>query len=55
VGVRAKKRMKAVRKWRDREFTDEWRFIAGDADNDQMQGFDPNTLRVRTPFPVTTP
>jgi type II secretory pathway pseudopilin PulG len=55
IGVRAKKRMRAVRKWRDREFTDEWRFIAGDADNDQQQGFDPNTLRVRTPFPVVTP
>ncbi len=45
VGVRAKKRLKALRKWRDRDYTDEWRFIAGDADNDQPQAFDPNTLR----------
>jgi type II secretory pathway pseudopilin PulG len=34
VGVRAKIREKAVKKWRDHEWTDEWRFIAGDADND---------------------
>ncbi|MEX0880257.1 MAG: type II secretion system protein [Thermoanaerobaculia bacterium] len=45
VGVRAKKRQRALRKWRERDYTDEWRFIAGDADNDQQQAFDPNTLR----------
>jgi len=35
VGVRTKIRQKALQKWRDHEYTDEWRFIAGDADNDQ--------------------
>ncbi len=45
VGVRAKRRQRAIRKWRERDYTDEWRFIAGDADNDQQQAFDPNTLR----------
>jgi type II secretory pathway pseudopilin PulG len=34
VGVRTKIREKAVKKWRDHDYTDEWRFIAGDADND---------------------
>ncbi len=44
VGVRATLHKKALRKWRDREWYDEWRFIAGDADND-MATLDPNTLR----------
>jgi hypothetical protein len=35
VGVRTKIRQKALQKWRDHEYTDEWRFIAGDADSDQ--------------------
>jgi type II secretory pathway pseudopilin PulG len=35
VGVRTRIHQKALKKWRDREYTDEWRFIAGDADNDQ--------------------
>jgi type II secretory pathway pseudopilin PulG len=56
VGVRSKKRQQSVRKWRDREWTDEWRFIAGDADNDQQQAFDPNTLRgPRFTPPAPTP
>jgi type II secretory pathway pseudopilin PulG len=54
VGVRAKKRLRAIRKWRERDYTDEWRFIAGDADNDQVGTFDPNTLRLGvTPRHVT--
>ncbi len=36
VGVRIAMHKKALRKWRDREYYDEWRFIAGDADNDVM-------------------
>jgi type II secretory pathway pseudopilin PulG len=56
VGVRAKKHQRALRKWRERDYTDEWRFIAGDADNDQLQAFDPNSMRGPkfTP-PVPTP
>lgn len=55
VGVRSKVHKKALRQWRDRDYYDEWRFIAGDADNDQPQAFDPNTLRGRnfTPPPPT--
>jgi len=40
VGVRAKFRQRALKKWRDREYTDEWRFIAGDADNDSQGPFE---------------
>ncbi len=45
VGVRTKVHRKGVTPWRLRDYTDEWRFIAGDADNDTQQSFDPNTLR----------
>lgn len=55
VGVRAKKRQRALRKWRERDYTDEWRFIAGDADNDQPQLFDPNSLRGSRYTPPPTP
>ncbi len=37
VGVKIAMHKKALRKWRDREYYDEWRFVAGDADNDMMQ------------------
>jgi type II secretory pathway pseudopilin PulG len=37
VGVKIAMHKRALRKWRDREFYDEWRFIAGDADNDFLQ------------------
>lgn len=50
VGVRSKVRRKAVRDWRERSYTDEWRFIVGDADADPNQAFNPNTLR-----PLVTP
>ncbi len=36
VGVKIAMHKKALRKWRDREYYDEWRFVAGDADNDVM-------------------
>jgi type II secretory pathway pseudopilin PulG len=53
VGVRSKVHKKALRKWREKEFYDEWRFIAGDADNDTQQPFDPGTLNWRgTPTPA---
>ncbi len=45
VGVKVDLHKKALRKWRDREWYDEWRFIAGDADNDLGAPIDPNTLR----------
>ncbi len=45
IGVRTKVRRKGVKPWRGRDYTDEWRFIAGDADNDTQEAFDPNTLR----------
>jgi hypothetical protein len=38
VGVKIAMHKRALRKWREREFYDEWRFIAGDADNDLFQG-----------------
>jgi type II secretory pathway pseudopilin PulG len=45
VGVRSKVRRKAIKEWRGRAYTDEWRFIVGDADNEnRAQQFDPNTL-----------
>ena len=45
VGVRSKVHHKALKKWRDKEWYDEWRFIAGDADNEDKSWFDPNSLR----------
>jgi type II secretory pathway pseudopilin PulG len=51
VGVRIAMHKKALRKWRDKEYYDEWRFIAGDADNDVIQ--DPTTrLPPGAPRPV---
>jgi type II secretory pathway pseudopilin PulG len=37
VGVKIAMHKKALRKWRDKEYYDEWRFVAGDADNDEGQ------------------
>ena len=51
VGVRSKMHKQALRKWRDKEYYDEWRFIAGDADYDTLRPFDPNQLNYRTPTP----
>jgi type II secretory pathway pseudopilin PulG len=45
VGVRSKVRRKSIFEWRSRGYTDEWRFIAGDADNENGPRFDPNILR----------
>ncbi len=45
IGVRTKVRRKAIFEWRGRSFTDEWRFLAGDADNENGPSFDPNILR----------
>ena len=38
VGVKIAMHKKALRKWRDREYYDEWRFVAGDADSDTQEG-----------------
>ena len=50
VGVKIAMHKKALRKWRDREYYDEWRFIAGDADNDVMQ--DPAHRAARSFIPT---
>jgi type II secretory pathway pseudopilin PulG len=42
VGVRTKVHRAALVPWRGRNNTDEWRFIAGDADNDQTTAVGPN-------------
>jgi type II secretory pathway pseudopilin PulG len=52
VGVRTKVHRQALSQWRGRSFTDEWRFIAGDADNDNAQPFNPGML---TPASATSP
>jgi len=54
VGVRTKIRRMGVRQWRGRDYTDEWRFIAGDADNDNNGPIiDPNSIYPnRTPQPA---
>jgi type II secretory pathway pseudopilin PulG len=52
VGVRTKVHRQAVKPWRGRDFTDEWRFLMGDADNDQGTSIDPNAIYPnRTPPP----
>jgi type II secretory pathway pseudopilin PulG len=53
MGVRSKVRRKTIFEWRGRSYTDEWRFLAGDADNENGPSFDPNLLRGRnfTPPP----
>ena len=45
MGVRSKVRRKAIFEWRGRSYTDEWRFLAGDADNENATTFDPNIVR----------
>lgn len=45
VGVRTNVHKRGFRKWRGLEYYDEWRFIAGDADNDEYHFVDPNLLR----------
>ena len=44
VGVRTKVHRKGIKQWRGRDYTDEWRFIAGDADNDVVS-IDPNAFK----------
>jgi type II secretory pathway pseudopilin PulG len=55
LGVRTKVHRKALRKWRERDYTDEWRFLAGDADNDNQTQVDPNSVRGRNFTPRPTP
>ena len=51
VGVKITMHKKALRKWRDKEYYDEWRFIAGDADNEQSDPMfqPPGPMPLRTP------
>jgi type II secretory pathway pseudopilin PulG len=52
IGVRSKVRRKSIFEWRSRGYTDEWRFIAGDADKENQPYIDPNSVRPRvTPSP----
>ncbi|HTY41648.1 MAG TPA: prepilin-type N-terminal cleavage/methylation domain-containing protein [Thermoanaerobaculia bacterium] len=57
VGVRTKIRRLGIKPWRGRDYTDEWRFIAGDADNDSNGPIiDPNSIYPnRTPQPPQAP
>ena len=55
VGVRSTVHKRGFRKWRDLEYYDEWRFIAGDADNEQGHYIDPNLLRGIRFTPQPTP
>jgi type II secretory pathway pseudopilin PulG len=53
VGVRSKVHKRGYRTWRDLDYYDQWRFIAGNADNDTGPNYDPNLLRgVHRPTPV---
>jgi type II secretory pathway pseudopilin PulG len=55
IGVRSNQHRRGFRKWRDLEYYDEWRFIAGDADNEFGHYVDPNLLRGIHFTPVPTP
>ena len=55
IGVRSNQHRRGFRKWRDLEYYDEWRFIAGDADNEAGHYVDPNTLRGIRFTPLPTP
>ena len=45
VGVRSKVHKRGYRTWRELEYYDQWRFIAGNAENDTGPQYDPNLLR----------
>ncbi|HEY1435113.1 MAG TPA: type II secretion system protein [Thermoanaerobaculia bacterium] len=52
LGVRTKVSRQAIFKWRGRDNTYDWRFLAGDADQDNQTPIDPNSLYPnRTPSP----
>ena len=55
IGVRSKLHQKGYVRWRDLDYYDEWRFIAGDQDNDYKMPIDPNLLRGIHYTPVPTP
>jgi type II secretory pathway pseudopilin PulG len=55
IGVRSKLHQKGFVRWRDLDYYDEWRFIAGDQDNDYKIPVDPNLLRGIHFTPVPTP
>jgi type II secretory pathway pseudopilin PulG len=55
IGVRSKVHKRGFRKWRDLEYYDEWRFIAGDADNELGHYVDSNLLKGIRFTPGPTP
>jgi hypothetical protein len=55
IGVRSSQHKRGFRKWRDLEYYDEWRFIAGDADNEFGHYVDPNLLKGIRFTPLPTP
>jgi type II secretory pathway pseudopilin PulG len=55
IGVRSNVHKRGFRKWRDLEYYDEWRFIAGDADRELGHYVDPNLLRGIRFTPGPTP
>ena len=55
IGVRSNVHKRGFQKWRELEYYDEWRFLAGDADRDLSNYIDPNTLRGIHFTPVPTP
>jgi hypothetical protein len=54
IGVRSNVHKRGFKKWRDLEYYDEWRFIAGDADNEMAGGQNQNPVLggVRGPTPA---
>jgi type II secretory pathway pseudopilin PulG len=52
VGVRSNVHKRGFKKWRDLEWYDEWRFIAGDADNEMPGGANPVLGGIRGPTPA---
>lgn len=55
IGVRSNQHRRGFRKWRELEYYDEWRFIAGDADNETGHYVDPNLLKGIRFTPLPTP
>jgi len=55
VGVRSNVHKRGFKKWRELEYYDEWRFLAGDADNEMTGGMNPVLGGVRGPTPAPRP
>ena len=55
VGVRSNVHKRGFKKWRELEYYDEWRFLAGDADNEMTGGMNPVLGGVGGPTPAPRP